>query len=800
MNIKGIIIIALIALIKSGLLSAENGYSVQIIGEKVINQNNKVVGSSISLITEFYIPGTTMDLMFYYTYSSPDYEWDDGVSLDFPEGVFVNDASVCAETGAQQLPFNGESGDGALVTWGNILGGSGFGGLRSSGQFWVNVTISEDFADSLHVDWFIAGDGFGADPNFAQGSISLPRALDYDLEIADIQPTFVMLGNNFVPVVTIRNMGIYDAEAFSVELQVPGFDYTEQLHITDILVSGQTVQILFPPYTPLQAMDYVATAIITNGGGEDQSNDTLTVHGKVAPLAEAYAINGFNLTYNEIDLLTGNMIVKGSVDPSQWQMAEEFDGKNIYRINAHGSIGTVDHEGNFYYLGDMTGVPGWAGALAWNWDNDMMYVVMQNEQTDYSHICTLDMETFELTEIGVNTELILGMDFANDGYLYAVTFQNNLLKIDPVTAETTVVGPIGIDIVYPQDVSYDVETGLLYTIASGFTFSYFGTYDLNTGAFQMIKDMQSIYYYTLVITKNPNDYIPVTFNVDMSSATDFNAGIDHVYISGSMNAWAEPGTDDKYLLSATGEDMIYSVTFDLNKGNFDYKYYINSGWDGAEWGDNIPGRTLEVVDAAIVLNDVWGQHPGEYYPVTFHVDMSTALSFSEISDKVYLSGSMNEWAEPGTDNYYLLSHIGEDLVYSTSIYLGPGNYDYKFFINSGWDGAEWGDDIPDRSFEVIDSDVVLYDVWGDHQVTIVNKLLHNLKIFPNPTSDYIYIESDVVLGKVQLYNLAGHMVFSQKINKNDYRLNVSDFQTGLYLVRFSLFGGEILTTRILIAR
>jgi hypothetical protein len=693
MNKKGIFILVLIALMKSGLLNAENGYSVQIIGEKVINRNNKVVGSSISLITEFYIPGTTMDLMFYYTYSSPDNEWDDGVSLDFPEGVFVNDASVCTETGAQQLPFNGESGDGAIISWGNMEGGSGMGGLRSSGQFWVNVTIAEDFSDSLNVDWFIAGDGFGADPNFAQGTISLPRALDYDLGIADIKPTFVVFGNDFVPVVTIRNMGMQDAEAFSVELQVPEFNYTEQLYITAPLVSGQTVQILFPTYIPLQAMDYVATAIITNGGGEDQSNDTLTVHGNVAPLAEAYAINGFNLTYNEIDLLTGDLIEKGSVDPGQWQMAEEFDGKNVYRINAHGSIGTVDHEGNFYYLGDMTGVPGWAGALAWNWDNDLMYVVMQNEQTDYSHICTLDMETFELTEIGVNTELILGMDFANDGYLYAVTFQNNLLKIDPVTAETTIVGPIGIDIVYPQDVSYDVETSLLYTIASGFTFSYFGTYDLNTGTFQLIKDMQGLYFYTLVITKNPNDYIPVTFNVDMSSATGFSAGIDHVYISGSMNAWAEPGTD----------------------------------------------------------------------------------------------------------NYYLLSHIGEDLVYSTSIYLGPGNYDYKFFINSGWDGAEWGDDIPDRSFEVVDSAVDLYDVWGD-QVTNVSKLLQNLKIFPNPAVDHIYITGTVVMEKIQLFNLKGQIVYMQECTQNHYILNTSGLHSGFYLLQITSLEGEIHTTRILIAR
>ena len=652
----------------------------------------RVVESSISFISERYIPGATVDLQFFYTYSSPDGEWDDGVSLQFPEGVFVNDASVCTETGVQQLPYNGETGDGALVTWGNMEGGSGFGGLKSSGLFWVNVTISEDFADSLHVDWFVAGDGYGAEPNFAQGTISLPRALDYDLEIADLQPTFVILGNDFVPIVSVRNIGIQDAEAFSVKLQVPEFDYTEELHISEPLVSGEKIEIQFPTYTPLQEMDYVATAIITAGGGEDQSNDTLVVHGRVAPLAAAYAINGINLTYNEIDLLTGELTQKGTVDGSQWQVAEEFDGKNIYRINAHGSIGTVDHEGNFYYLGEMIGVPGWAGALAWNWETDQMYVVMQNEQTDYSHICILDMETFELTEIGVNTELILGMDFANDGYLYAVTFQNNLLKIDPLTAESTTVGPIGIDILYPQDVSYDVETGLLYTIASGNFFSYFGTYDLNTGAFQLIKDMQGVFFYTLVITKVPETIFPVTFNLDISHAIDFSADHDQIYISGSINEWVEPGTEEAYLLSTTEDPLVYTITMELK----------------------------------------------------------------------------------------------------------PGEYQYKYFLNPGWSGSEWGDHVPNRNFEVADTAVVLHDVWADQVVSVNNFSLREISIYPNPANDWLMVTGTSSMEQIRLVNAAGQVMIDAQVSGIEHRLNTSGLSRGNYVMQVVFSDGAVCNTTLVV--
>jgi hypothetical protein len=605
MKIKEIVIVAILAVMVSGIANAGNSYSGQVKSIKEVNSNAKEVGSTISLITELYIPDTTVDFVFYYTYSSPDGEWDDGVSLNFPDGVIVNSASACTTTGYEQLQYNGETGDGVNVTWGNINGGSGLGGLRSSGQFTVNVTISEDFAGPLAVDWYIAGDGYGAQPNFNSGTLMLPQALNYDLAIVDFTPKFVLLGANFIPVVTVKNVGIYETSKYTVHLQVPEFNYNQTVSIATPIAANEVAQIEFPSYTPLIAGAFVATASVSEGGGENEVNNELVVNGLVSPLAEAYAINGVNLSYNEVNLKNGEMVNVGSVDYFPWQMAEEYDGNNIYRINHDASFGRVDPDGTFHQLGIMTGVPGFPSGLAYNWETGIMYVVVQNEDTNHSHFCTLNMETFELTEIAVSTSLILGMDFANDGYIYAVSYQNELIKFDPVTAEFSVVGPIGINILYPQDVSFDVETGLLYTIASGNYFSVFGTYDLNTGAFKLIADMNGVFYYTLVITKNPNDYFPVTFNVDMSPASFLNVNTDEVYVSGSMNEWAEPGLDQKYLLSKSEDGMIYSANVNLKPGSYSYKYYVNTGWSGAEWSDDYSHRTFEVVDSVIELNDTW---------------------------------------------------------------------------------------------------------------------------------------------------------------------------------------------------
>ncbi len=799
MKIKGIIIIVAIVLMISGLSKAQNANSDLIMHETGINRNNKVVESSISFISESYSPGTTVDLVFYYTYSSPDGEWDDGVSLDFPEGVFVNDATECTETGYQQLPYNGETGDGALVTWGNIDGGSGMGGLKSSGQFSVNVTISESFEGTMIVEWYIAGDGYGDLPNSNTGEIELQPAPGQDLGIVNLVPAFVLTGTDFVPVVHVKNEGIQDVASFSVNVKVPEFDYDQTLTVNNTIAFGEVVLVELPAHTALVDGPYVATASIVEGGGENQQNDQFVINGLVSPYAEAYAINGVNLTYNEVKLAIGEMVNTGEVESTPWPMAEEFDGNHIYRVNSDASIGTVSHDGSFYHLGYMTGVEGYTAALAYNWDTGVMYVVVQNIETNYSHICTLDMQTYELTEIGVSTQLITGMDFASDGYLYAVTIQDQLLKIDPVSGESTEVGPIGIDIAYPQDVSYDENTGLLYTLASGLNFSYFGTYDLTTGAFQLIKDMQGVYFYTLVITNIPKEYTPVTFSVDMSSAPGFSAPNDQVYISGSFNDWAEPGSDDNYLLIPADDGLSYSLTLEVEPGTYQYKYYINPGWDNAEWGDQAPHRAFEASEEAVLLNDTWGVHPENYFPVTFHVDMSSALDFSSSNDSVFLSGSMNDWDVPGGDEDFLLSASDNDMIYSATVYLQPGEYDYKYYINPGWDGAEWSDEIPSRSFELVDTAMVMIDTWGDYG-TLVNDLQNHFAVFPNPANDILVVTDTEAMQRIEVYNIAGHKVVDEKVNGNEHKINVAELPQGVYILRVITAKGTVSAARILISR
>jgi hypothetical protein len=220
-------------------------------------------------------------------------------------------------------------------------------------------------------------------------------------------------------------------------------------------------------------------------------------------LSDAYAGNTTALTYNTFNLASGAPTSVGTIGSSPFPMAEEYNGTAIYRIYNDLTIGTVGADGSYTALGTMTGVTGTPTGIAWNWVTSTMYVVVLNA-SNLPQLCTLNMSTLALTLVGTGAQgMIIAMDFADNGLLYAPSLSpDSLYSIDPATGATTLVGPLGININYGQDVSWDGVDDKLYTVTCGAVYQ-FGTYDLTTGAFTMITDMGTDQYATFVITKTP---------------------------------------------------------------------------------------------------------------------------------------------------------------------------------------------------------------------------------------------------------------------------------------------------------
>jgi len=88
-------------------------------------------------------------------------------------------------------------------------------------------------------------------------------------------------------------------------------------------------------------------------------------------------------------------------------------------------------------------------------------------------------------------------------------------------------------------------------------------------------------------------------------------------------------------------------------------------------------------------------------PVTLNVDMHG--SGLAVDEPVYLAGDFGgaygTWNEPGTNPANQLTDPDADSVYSLTMDLLPGTYQFKFFKSAGWNGGEWGGD-PNRKVTI----------------------------------------------------------------------------------------------------
>lgn len=83
------------------------------------------------------------------------------------------------------------------------------------------------------------------------------------------------------------------------------------------------------------------------------------------------------------------------------------------------------------------------------------------------------------------------------------------------------------------------------------------------------------------------------------------------------------------------------------------------------------------------------------------------------------------------------------------------------------------------------------NVTSNYDVAI-GEVEDNLKcnLYPNPTSDRVFIESDATMQSVKVYNTLGQIVYSNdKVNANSIELNTNSYAAGTYIVTISSNNG-----------
>ncbi|TJY37382.1 T9SS type A sorting domain-containing protein [Pontimicrobium aquaticum] len=72
----------------------------------------------------------------------------------------------------------------------------------------------------------------------------------------------------------------------------------------------------------------------------------------------------------------------------------------------------------------------------------------------------------------------------------------------------------------------------------------------------------------------------------------------------------------------------------------------------------------------------------------------------------------------------------------------------------------------------------------------------NVRIYPNPFNDFvnIHLESN---SKFEVYNLLGKRILTQSINKGNSKINISEYEAGVYIFKIMNETGQIKTMKII---
>jgi len=171
--------------------------------------------------------------------------------------------------------------------------------------------------------------------------------------------------------------------------------------------------------------------------------------------------------------------------------------------------------------------------------------------------------------------------------------------------------------------------------------------------------------------------------------------------------------------------------------------------------------------------------------VTFNVDMTDAGLAA--GDVVYVTGSFaNEpndadgWDEPGTGESVMLTDVDGDMIYTATVGIEPGDFEYKYFKNAGWDNGDSYD--TNRKLIVADASVTKNDIWGKPPVAVNEKTLAEVSMYPNPFNNTLTIENLDNATEILVNNVLGQNVLTISVTENSMELSTESLEKGIYLV------------------
>ena len=251
--------------------------TTQVSSREVLNISGDITSNN------YYIPGTTMDLLFTLTLISPDEEYGDVISLTFPTGIVPTSGPdtfpgfISTPQNPSKLnPINGQT-----ISWGTD---NGYGGVVSSEtgksySFYVTAVVDATVSGDQTVSYSVSGDEYNAAPHQFSGTLTLTQ-IPSTPELRTSPSGFLakvyqlpLSQASFVPSGKVTNFGSPLTEATNLNLSVTG-GYSNDVALPNPLGINETTEASFPQFTAAASGIYTFTLNASLANDADPSNNS----------------------------------------------------------------------------------------------------------------------------------------------------------------------------------------------------------------------------------------------------------------------------------------------------------------------------------------------------------------------------------------------------------------------------------------------------------------------------------------------------------------------------------------------
>ena len=154
-------------------------------------------------------------------------------------------------------------------------------------------------------------------------------------------------------------------------------------------------------------------------------------------------------------------------------------------------------------------------------------------------------------------------------------------------------------------------------------------------------------------------------------------------------------------------------------------------------------------------------HPNEHFGVAVSTtEGAVAEDFEIVWESDLTAKTAGEWYEYNID---LRAYQGQD-IYVSIVHFNCTN---QFSIN-------------------ID-DIMLYRVY-DPTLSVEENSISMVTVYPNPASEKLMVESEVVVNQYDIYTITGAMILSKPVDEKSFEINVSELPAGTYFVTLTSEG------------